>query len=252
MTTANGRNNNTLITRMEFFEAMMDAGTFSRAAERVAFKLLFKHLNGSTGRCDPAIATLVKETGLSERSVVRAIGELEETGWWIVGRNEGTAGRGGRPNTYRPNFERGDNPVTPSDPKEVTDVSPLQGERGDIFVPKGVTQLCHPNQERKNQEDSHRVRVSGFFERFVGVYPSRGEWPNPTKPAQAEFEAALMAGADPEAIIAGAERYAAHVTKEGVEPRFVAQAVTWLAERRWTDRARPVEAPPKRYGMGLF
>jgi hypothetical protein len=118
-----GRNGNGLIARIEFLCEMGRVGNFSAAALLVALNLLYRHLNGTTGRCDPAIATLAEETGLQERSVKRAIAELQESGWWIVGRNEGTAGRGGRPNTYRPNLERGDQTgkkgVTNESPKPV-------------------------------------------------------------------------------------------------------------------------------------
>ena len=76
MTTSNARDSNALFERLEFYAAMGRAGNFSAAALLVAFNLLYRHLNGRTGRCDPARATLAGETGLDERSIRRAIREL--------------------------------------------------------------------------------------------------------------------------------------------------------------------------------
>jgi hypothetical protein len=162
MTTSNARDSNALFERLEFYAAMGRAGNFSAAALLVAFNLLYRHLNGRTGRCDPARATLAGETGLDERSIRRAIRELEESGWWIVGRNEGTAGRGGRTNTYRPNLERGVNPVPPSEEGQIG--PPLKRKRGLIcppFGPKGGTQTVERGdslvpQTRKNQKHTKR------------------------------------------------------------------------------------------------
>lgn len=73
------------------------------------------------------------------------------------------------------------------------------------------------------------------FATFWSAYPGRGPHPNPRKPAAEKFAAAVKHGADPAAIIRGAENYAATVRREGTEPRFVAQAVTWLNQHRWQD-----------------
>lgn len=58
---------------------------------------LLEHLNLDTGRCDPGIARMARDLGLSERSVRRSIGELEAAG--LVIRLENT-GRG-HTNVYR-------------------------------------------------------------------------------------------------------------------------------------------------------
>src|ERR1700738_4672448 len=106
MTAMKGDRGNALMARLDFFAAMGRAGNFSGAALLVAFNLLYRHMNGTTGRCDPPIARLAEETGLQERSVKRAIRELEQSGWWHVVGHSG-AGRG-HTNSYRPNFEKGD------------------------------------------------------------------------------------------------------------------------------------------------
>jgi hypothetical protein len=58
-----------LVRRMEFYAEMLKAKTFTPSALALAFFLLYRHLNGRTGRCDPSIATLAAETALTLRSV---------------------------------------------------------------------------------------------------------------------------------------------------------------------------------------
>jgi hypothetical protein len=72
------------------------------------------------------------------------------------------------------------------------------------------------------------------FARFWEEYPKR-EGGNPKKTAAIKFFTKVRQGADPEAIIAGARLFAADVLRLGTEPRFVAQAVTWLSQERWQD-----------------
>ena len=40
---------------------------------------------------------------------------------------------------------------------------------------------------------------------------------------------------DPAEIIRGAENFAAYVDHEGIEPRFVPHAATWLHKECWAD-----------------
>ncbi len=70
---------------------------------------------------------------------------------------------------------------------------------------------------------------------FWRTYPDRRPHSNPKKPALAKFETALKRGVAAADIIRGAERYAAYVKREGTDPKFVAQAVTWLNQDRWTQ-----------------
>jgi hypothetical protein len=77
--------------------------------------------------------------------------------------------------------------------------------------------------------------VAGQFERFWLAYPSRSPHPNPKKMARAKFEAAIKRGVDPAIIVAGAERYAKYAAGERTDPRYIAQAATWLSQERWTE-----------------
>lgn len=75
-------------------------------------------------------------------------------------------------------------------------------------------------------------------ERFWQAYPSRGDAANPKAPALEKFARAVKSGVDPEAIIAAAGRYAEIERTAGrAGTEKIAQAVTWLNQRRWGDYA---------------
>ncbi len=40
---------------------------------------------------------------------------------------------------------------------------------------------------------------------------------------------------DPAEIVAGAGRYAAHVRQHVSDSKYIAQAKTWLSQKRWTE-----------------
>jgi len=71
------------------------------------------------------------------------------------------------------------------------------------------------------------------FETFWKVYPKR-KGSNPKHPASLKFQSAVQTGHDPEAIIAGAKRYAQEESGNAGTP-YIAQAVTWLNQCRWQD-----------------
>jgi hypothetical protein len=109
----------------------------------------------------------------------------------------------------------------------------------------------HKPRAKSQEKDTHRpnkthlravadaTRPSAGFEDFWGKYPKR-DGANPRAPASRKFAAAIRAGADPVRLIAAAARYATDLeTKGEARTKFVAQAVTWLDERRWEDDAAP-------------
>jgi hypothetical protein len=94
-------------------------------------------------------------------------------------------------------------------------------------------------EEREKEKDIWALSRPGCdkeFENFWKSYPKR-EGANPKYPARKAFLAAVKAGADPLAIVAGAKGYAAHPSTK-VATEYVAQAATWLRQRRWEDFAR--------------
>jgi hypothetical protein len=91
---------------------------------------------------------------------------------------------------------------------------------------------AHANFDSVDRSATDPVSEGSWFDDFWRAYPSRAPHANPKQPARTKFAAALKRGADPDAIIRGAENYAREIEKNGTEPRFVAQAVTWLSQDR--------------------
>jgi hypothetical protein len=246
MTSING---SALPRRFDFYAAMVTARIFTGAAKDVAYFLLFRHMNGTTGRCDPAITRLAEETGLNERSVRRAICELEESGWWYVGHGEGTVGNGGRTNTYRPNFgvvphrtppegEGGDSAVPTFSPKVGTHRSLPFDEGGDPRVRKVGT---HRSSEPiKNQEED-------FNAEFVKVWPDIPKRPGePKEPAHREFVQARLEGAPFEAMMRGWAINKQYLERHPEQGQYIASVARWIREKRWEDwQELPAEASPR-------
>jgi hypothetical protein len=90
---------------------------------------------------------------------------------------------------------------------------------------------------------------AGWFEKFWQEYPSRRQHSNPQKPAREKFEALIKRGIEPEMLIAAAERYRRTTERDGTDPRYIAQAVTWLRQERFADEVRLPEPQPLRAGM---
>ena len=188
-----------LIDRMEFYAEMVKANAFSPGALAIAFMLLYRHLNGRTGRCDPSIPALAYEAGLTARSVKRAVDELHKSGWWQIGQARGR----GHTNAYLPRMEK----VTRASPirsgKGDADVTFFGAEKVTNQVRKGdtaVTRTSKNQEEESHTVDAHRVdahrpaarsahsRVrqaddgASQFETFWRIYPHRGEFSDPKNP----------------------------------------------------------------------
>jgi len=116
----------------------------------------------------------------------------------------------------------------------------VQGELAGPASPELATIL--KNAPREEVID-HQFEI--HFAKFWHKYPSRHPHSNPKKPAKQKFEAALKRGVPVEVIIRGAENYAAYVARETDDARFIAQAVTWLNQERWTEYQKPFEEPAR-------
>ena len=117
-------------------------------------------------------------------------------------------------------------------PPEIPHSTPSPKERSPT-PPKEITPS--PSSLR-----SVSVHAREAFAEFWQAYPKR-EGSNPRKPAEDKFIARVRSGVDPASIIDGARAYAASMA--GNDPRYVAQAVTWLNQERWKDEHRPPTPP---------
>jgi hypothetical protein len=246
-----------LVRRMDFYSAMLKGGDFSPSALAVAFCLLYRHLNGHTGRCDPSVPTLAEEAGLTERGVNKAIAELRKSEWWAVTRGGGR----GRRNCYLPQFQtlNRSSCIGVGKDEPLFTVSGAETLNSKVINPEPPFTRTSKNHEEEYMHARRRSRGrvgaafdkegADAFESFWRAYPSRHPHSNPKKPAREKFLAALKRGADPEAIVRGAENYRASIERDGTDQRFVAQAKTWLNEERWDEYQNAPELPRLRAGM---
>jgi hypothetical protein len=115
--------------------------------------------------------------------------------------------------------------VTSPDMHNVT----LQAEN-----PRKIKKLDGCNVTRNVTSDGGR-NIGDLFEAFWREYPKR-EGPNPKAPAKKKFLALIASGEDADRIIEGARRCREdHSARNEIRTRYVAQAVTWLNQRRWED-----------------
>jgi hypothetical protein len=85
----------------------------------------------------------------------------------------------------------------------------------------------------------------------LSAYPARSPHDDPAKPALAAFATAVKRGADPAAIVRGAENFAAHAKQHISDPRFIPQAAKWLRDERWRQHQTPPAAvKPRPYVPG--
>lgn len=113
-------------------------------------------------------------------------------------------------------------------------------DAGDAARDDAVTAVTGQEIDKTREESQiardARGECDDAFNRFWSAYPSR-DGDNPRQPAEAAFRRAVADGADPEAMIAAARRYAAAVA--GREGRYICSAVRWLTERRF-EGSKPV------------
>ncbi len=102
----------------------------------------------------------------------------------------------------------------------------------------------HPERTKKERTKKHTVDSSpaGGFDEFWRAYPSRKPHPTPKAPAKKKYEGAINRGVPPAGIIHGAKNFALYVEHEGLNPKYVAQAQTWLSQERWSEYQEAVES----------
>jgi hypothetical protein len=213
------------------------------------------HANRLSGLAYPSMATIAAMTGIGRGDVPRSIRRLVRLG---LLHRQSRAGNSAV-NLYTVIIDGGEaSASTPIGVSNVADgVSATRLTGCQQICTAGVSTGADLTDKEQNTEQKRTRRASradipdaatGEFETFWRVYPHRGEFSDPEKPARAKFEAAVGRGVDPGVITAGAERYRAHVEQEGTEPRFRPQAQTWLNQERW---AQLHEAEPARLRVGM-
>lgn len=98
-----------------------------------------------------------------------------------------------------------------------------------------------PRTDIRSVAKATRPRRGEDFEKFKAEYPKR-DGSNPWTPAEKLFGQATAADVNPSDLIGAARRYRAECDRKGLTgTEKVAQAQTWLRQKRWTDYA---DTPP--------
>jgi hypothetical protein len=228
------------------------------------------YFNRSTGIAWASVDEYATRARIDRRNVQRGLARLVATGHLSVVRG------GGRKltNHYRPILKNSgaDAPVSDpgnsgadapvSTPERVALVAQKGGVGGTNIPGKGGAHATQPLKERRplKTSDSQRAharasesppdsdsgveaprparhQIEEAFGRFWAAYPRRVA----KLAARKAFAAAIKQGADPEAVIAGATRYAAERANQ--PPRYTKHPATWLNGGCHEDEAAPDAAP---------
>ena len=177
-----------------------------------------------TGQCWPSQQTLAKKTSQSVDSVQRRLKELERLGFITH-----TARRRAS-HVYQLLWGEVLKPQTAAS-KDLAPQITVKEPQIDVLMPH----CCGAEPPIRTTNIEPPIKIDILFDRFWSSYPKR-EGSNPKKPAHEKFKNLVTKhGADPEAIVAGAEAYRG--AREGEDPRFTAMAITFLNQRRWEDES---------------
>jgi hypothetical protein len=252
----------TFLDRDNWMRALL-ASTLDHAAVRVGCRLAL-HFNVDNGPINPSFATLEHETHLPERSIYRLVSVLEHKGWIAIQRT------GGRlKNSYvllTPDTMTGVIPdamtgLDGPNPDNTTRVNPDNTTRVKATNPdmnpdkrctptltRGATTLhTEKNQEKRKKRGKSKTLCSPpdfasrgkkkaadsnneeAFQKFWAAYPRRVSKGH----ARKAWDVATKRGVDPEAMIAGAGRYA--IQRQDQDPKYTKHPATWINGSCWED-----------------
>lgn len=220
--------------------------------------------------CFRAAAAVAEDCGVTENAARSSLARLRAAGFLSAIDGERFGGRrGGRPaNTYRAVMPEGHHgrpdpehrEVSPSQGAETpicdrevsatcdVGVSPthvgairgtaLMDERGSPLPPEAVS-----DRGEQPPTSAPPARSDGL-DAFANAYPATPDTPTAEAVAadprvRRAWSRAIRSGADPQAIIAGAQRFAGMVAAEGREPRFITRPQNFLLGGAWQAEHRP-------------
>ncbi len=239
----------TLIQKWQLLQAIIEDDALSLKAKVVAARLLHHH-NTQTSQCTPSYDTLARGAGFERRSAIRAVEELEKSGWIRVSRVNGgasNAAKGFVTNSFMPCFSRlesGHPPVSsqtlPPGVQPDTggsaqpDTTPVSSQ-----TPPGVSSQT-PKQEKGETGKGNRESppTPSPFAEFWDAYPKQeGE-----DAARREYDRVLKdQRATHHQIMEGVTAYAA--AREGEPAQYTTSPGRWLKDGRWRDRPTPATLP---------
>jgi DNA-binding transcriptional ArsR family regulator len=171
------------------------------------------HTDASGGNVWTSIATLARESGVSESTVHRAINTLEEHGYLRV------IPRTGRTNLYEVILQR---------PEGVSSVTPggVTGDRG------GVSWVTPKRPKRTPPKNDYTAQEAEVIDAVWRAYPKRPE-PHPFLAARKAIVAVLREGASGTSVVRATQRYATHCALNKTEPQYVKSIPRFFADEFW-------------------
>ncbi|AHB50074.1 hypothetical protein W911_06935 [Hyphomicrobium nitrativorans NL23] len=200
--------------------------------------IIASYISSSTGIAWPKQETLAERMGFkSKEGIKKLLDPLVARGHLLI--VEKSKGRG-RATVYAfPAVieDKRANSSSPINEEKDEQELVLSAERANCSSEKGEQELAPTSfKELQKEERGEGSALGGLtapnrqgepFNRFWAVYPKRAGYDL----ARCHFDKAIENGADPEAIIEGAGRYAA--AREGQDEQFTKFASNWLRERCW-------------------
>jgi len=200
------------------------------------------------GGAFPGMTRIAAMTGIRRGDIPRSISRLERAG--LLRREHQPTGQGWDNNRYTLIFDDADR-VSADLRTGVRNAADRVPADLRIGCPQkrtpSVRNAAYLTDRTDQLTDSvHRIEglhvngneAAGWFEKFWEAYPSRQQHSNPKKPARQKFEKLVKGGIDPRVLITAAKDYGRQVERQGTDPRFVPQAVTWLNQERFADEPR--------------
>jgi hypothetical protein len=229
--------------RWEWMQAVMQDAGLLPVARLVAVSLAQRFARRGTTSCHPGTKAIEAAVSASRATVFRALLDLQLRGWLEVrhgGPNQPAVYHfvGLRNRTVQERVRKArPKRQEPTAPEQVSRLRPEQVSPGDGTGLTGEIPPTPPYKEEPNLNQNAQARagatdkeeIDRAFEKFWRVHPR--PW---RKDATRQlFEAALNAGEDAEAILAGAARYAKKQAKVSYMDRVGSE--TWLRDRLWQE-----------------
>jgi hypothetical protein len=197
------------------------------------------------GHAYSSLTDIAEVTGIDRRGIPVEIAALVTAGLLLREPRAGKTGANRYTIVFAAEVTRQD--MTPDTPRH--DRVTRQDVKSDTSRHGSIDRIERTDTDSALRAASVNGHGDARFEEFWRVYPSRHPHSNPKKPALLKFEALLKRGVDPVKIVTGAQHYREAIERERTDPRYVAQAKTWLNEARYDDDAKPPEPPRLRVGM---
>jgi hypothetical protein len=215
------------------FRAVLDRSE-AKGTARTLMLILADHLNQSTRRCDPSVATLARECNTSHRTIPRLLAQLKAAGEIEIhaggGRNHCnsyTITLAENPDTtVTLSAGNPDNRVSVSTPETLTPVSAFNGESLTIQVRNTDT---HVTQTIRNQKNISHSADDPDFTAFWSAYPRKVAKPAALKAWRSAKNRPPLAD-----LLAALDRHKG--SEQWQTARFIPHPATWLNGQRWDDQ----------------